>query len=207
MGYKARVSRRWVFFIGVVLALVLLDQWTKYLAVEHLTDRFDGHEGLGAELGALYTRSDETGPYGYHFMPSGKTEVIDGLLRFRYAENPGAAWGMFRAVPISLRMPLFHAVSIAAIVLITYLFRKLRGVPGETWAVIGLPLVLGGALGNYIDRISRQFVIDFIEAHWFDKAYWPTFNVADMAIVVGVIALLIDSVVRKEPKPVEAART
>ena len=61
-----------------------------------------------------------------------------------------------------------------------------------------LPLVLGGAIGNYIDRIARAFVIDFLEAHWYDKAAWPSFNVADAAIVVGVGLLMVDAFVRKE---------
>jgi signal peptidase II len=198
------VSRRWLFFLCVVVGVVLLDHWTKYLAVSHLTERFDGREGLGAELGALYGRPPEAGPHGYHFTPRGRSEVIDGLLRFRYAENPGAAWGLLRGLPPSLRMPLFHLVSIAAIVLITWYFRKLRGTREERWATLGLPLVLGGAIGNYIDRFTRAFVIDFIEAHWFDKAYWPSFNVADMAIVVGVGCLVVDAFVRKEEKPGKA---
>ena len=103
-------------------------------------------------------------------------------------------------IPVHLRLPLFHLVTLAAIVLITWYFRKLKGAPDEKWAVIGLPLMLGGAIGNYIDRIARAFVIDFIEAHWFDKAHWPSFNIADMALVVGVGCLIVDAFVRKEDK-------
>ena len=58
--------------------------------------------------------------------------------------------------------------------------------------------MLGGAIGNYIDRLARGFVIDFLEAHWMEQAYWPAFNVADTAIVIGVGLLVIDSFVRKE---------
>jgi signal peptidase II len=60
--------------------------------------------------------------------------------------------------------------------------------------------VLGGALGNYVDRIARGFVIDFLEAHWFDKAAWPSFNIADAAICVGVGMLVVDAFVRREEK-------
>lgn len=194
------MPRRFVFFLVLSLSLVVLDQWTKYLAVEHLTSHFDATEGFAADFGALYADPPPiTG--GYHFAPRGKVEVIDGLLRFRYAENQGAAWGLFRTLPPNVRGPLFHLVSIGAILLITWYFRSLSGKPEEKWALLGLPLVLGGAIGNYIDRIARSFVIDFIEAHWFDKAYWPSFNVADMAIVAGVAALIIDAIVRKEHKP------
>jgi signal peptidase II len=69
----------------------------------------------------------------------------------------------------------------------------------------GLPLVFGGAIGNYLDRLARGFVIDFLEAHWFEKAYWPAFNIADSAIVVGVGLLVIDSFVRKETKVAKPA--
>jgi len=127
------------------------------------------------------------------------------FFRFRYAENPGAAFGLFRNLPENLRGPLFHVVSLGAVILIAFYFSKLTGAKNEKWAKWGLPLVLGGAIGNYMDRLARGFVIDFLEAHWFEKAYWPAFNVADSAICIGVGLLVIDSFVRKEVKtPVRA---
>ncbi|MBX5480590.1 MAG: signal peptidase II [Myxococcaceae bacterium] len=195
------MPRRYLLFIVLSVGVVLLDQWTKYFAVDALTVRFDGKESAGAELKALYAAPPPEGLGGYHFTPRGKVEVIPGLLRFRYAENPGAAWGLFRGLPPGIRGPLFHVISIGAVILIVWYFRKLSGARSEAWAIVGLPLVLAGAVGNYIDRIARAFVIDFIEAHWFDKAYWPSFNVADMAICVGVACLVIDAFVRREKKP------
>lgn len=141
------MARRYVLFLGVTLAVVLLDHWTKYLAVDHLTSFFDAREGVAAELGALY--GDPPPQSGvFHYPPKGKVEVFDGLLRFRYAENPGAAWGLFRTLPPNVRGPLFHVVSIGAVILIVSFFRKLTGKPEERWALWGLPLVLGGALGT-----------------------------------------------------------
>ena len=100
-----------------------------------------------------------------------------------------------------MRGPLFHLVSIGAVFLIVYYYRKLTwGERIERWARWGLPLVLGGAIGNYVDRLARSFVIDFIEAHWFDKWAWPSFNVADSAICVGVGMLVLDAIVRREKK-------
>lgn len=198
------MPRRYLFFFGVTLAVVLLDQWTKYLAVDALTTRFDPHESVGAELGALYSRPDDAPEKGYVFTPRGQYDVFESFLRFRYAENPGAAFGLFRQLPPNIRGPLFHLVSLGAIVLITWTFRKLEGTRQERFAAWGLPLVLGGALGNYIDRIARSFVIDFIEAHWFDRAYWPSFNIADIAICIGVGCLIVDAFVRKEKKPAAA---
>jgi signal peptidase II len=198
-GYKVDVSRRSFFFIALTAAIVLFDQWTKYLAVGHLTAHFDGHDGAAAELRALYSDPPPASS-GYHYLPRGEVEIARNVLRLRHAENPGAAWGLFRDLPPGLRGLVFHVVSIGAVVMIIAYFRRLSGRPEERWALVGLPLVLGGAIGNYIDRLARSFVIDFIEAHWFDRAHWPSFNVADVAITVGVICLLIDGLVRRERK-------
>jgi signal peptidase II len=104
-------------------------------------------------------------------------------------------------LPEAVRGPLFHLVSIGAVILISYYFMKLSGAnPAEKWALWGLPLVLGGAIGNYADRLARGFVVDYFEAHWFDKASWPVFNIADSAICVGVGMLVLDAFVRREKK-------
>ena len=57
----------------------------------------------------------------------------------------------------------------------------------------GLALILGGALGNVIDRVARGHVVDFIHVHWFDSWYFPAFNVADSAITIGAALLILDS--------------
>ncbi|HSP80110.1 MAG TPA: signal peptidase II, partial [Myxococcaceae bacterium] len=122
--------------------------------------------------------------------------------------------GLFGDLPPAVRGPLFHVVSLGAVALILWFVGTLSGRnPKERWALWGAPLVLGGAIGNYIDRLARGFVIDFLEAHWYDKAAWPSFNVADMAIVAGVGLLMVDAFVRKDKaeessreQPTEAAR-
>jgi signal peptidase II len=202
------VPRKYLILLVVALGVVFLDQWTKYRVVAELTTRFDGRETLGERLKALYGEPPPLGFDGLHFRSKRHIEVAENFFRLRYAENPGAAWGMFRNLPPHIRGPLFHVVSIGAVILIGYYFTKLSGKdPDEKWALWGLPLVLGGALGNYIDRIARAFVIDFAEAHWYDKASWPSFNVADAAICVGVGLLLVDAFVRKEEKPGEKPAT
>ncbi|MCY1040466.1 signal peptidase II [Corallococcus sp. bb12-1] len=201
------MPRKYVILLALTLGVIVLDQWTKYLVVRDLTTRFDGATTLGQRLGAMYTPAEAAGRYGLHFQPRRHVEVVDDFFRLRYAENPGAAWGMFRDLPPHVRGPLFHLVSLGAVLLIVFYFRKLTGTdPAEKWALWGLPLVLGGALGNYIDRVARAFVIDFLEAHWYDKAAWPSFNVADAAIVVGVGMLVVDAFVRKEKPPSEPAK-
>lgn len=196
------MPRKYILLLTVALSVILLDQWTKYAVVRELTTRFDDRPTLGERLSAMYGEPPPQGFDGLHFRSKRYIEVSDNFFRLRYAENPGAAWGMFRSLPPATRGLLFHVVSIGAVVLITWYFSKLTGKdPQEKWALWGLPLVLGGAIGNYIDRIARAFVIDFLEAHWYDKAAWPSFNVADSAIVVGVGLLMVDAFVRKEETP------
>ncbi len=201
------MPRKYILLLTVALGVIVLDQWTKYLIVRELTTLFDERPTLGERLSALYGEPPAPGFDGLHYRSKRYIEVSPSFFRLRYAENPGAAWGLFRNLPPTTRGPLFHVVSIGAVVLISWYFSKLSGKdPQERWALWGLPLVLGGAIGNYIDRIARAFVIDFLEAHWYDKAAWPSFNVADSAIVVGVGLLLVDSFVRKEtPKEDKSA--
>lgn len=128
--------------------------------------------------------------------------IFEGdFLQLGYAENHAAALGLFKNVPEHLRTPLFHLVSLGAVALVFYYAAKLTGAKAERFAKWGLPLVLGGALGNEVDRLFRGFVIDFIDLHpggW----QWPAFNIADAAIVSGMVLLILDSLAR----PVEPPR-
>lgn len=122
-------------------------------------------------------------------------ELIKGRLALVLARNPGGAWGMFHDQPEKVRKPFFVVVSVIAVIVIVGMYRKLdRKQLALKW---GLPLVLGGALGNLVDRIRYGQVIDFIDVvYWHNKAglerHWPTFNVADIAICVGVGLMAID---------------
>ena len=196
--------RKLVVLYVSALALVLVDQWVKYEMVGRLTTRFDGLPSVSERLGALYGPAPAPGWDGLHFRPKRPIVFSEDFLMLRYAENPGAAFGLFRRLPPGARGPLFHLVSIGAVVLITLYYLRLNGTREERWALIGLPLVLGGALGNWVDRLARGFVIDFIEAHWRSVYTWPSFNVADSAIVVGVILLLVDGMVRRDRKAAPA---
>ena len=199
------MPRKYLILLTVALGVIVLDQWTKYLVVRELTTRFDDLPTLSERLSAMYGEPPPQGFDGLHYRSKRYIEVSESFFRLRYAENPGAAWGLFRNLPPTTRGLLFHVVSIGAVVLITWYFSKLSGKdPAEKWALWGLPLVLGGAIGNYIDRIARAFVIDFLEAHWFDKAAWPSFNIADAAICVGVGMLMVDAFVRKEEPTAQA---
>jgi signal peptidase II len=122
-------------------------------------------------------------------------EIIKGRLAFVLARNPGGAWGMLHDQPEKIRKPFFVIVSVIAVVVIVGMFRKLD--PKQRALKWGLPLVLGGALGNLVDRIRYSQVIDFIDVvYWTHKIrgplHWPTFNVADIAICVGVLLMAVD---------------
>jgi len=116
------------------------------------------------------------------------------------AKNKGGAWGLLQTADEAVRRPFFLLVSVAAIAFIVTLYRKLQ--PRQLALKWGLPLVLGGALGNVFDRIRYGSVIDFIDAHVQWKGHdhhWPTFNVADIAICVGVGLMAVDMFTAKRP--------
>jgi len=112
--------------------------------------------------------------------PNGDTnqiKVIPGFLRFIYVENTGAAFGMFQG-----KSPILTTLALLVIVFLIIYFR--RAIAESLWLSIALGLQLGGALGNVIDRIRHGFVVDFINV-----PKWPTFNVSDSSITIGVIML------------------
>jgi len=117
------------------------------------------------------------------------------IVRFALAHNPAGAWSMFHFAPGLLRRILFVTVSVLASVLLTVWYMRLPR--HERMVRVGIATVLGGALGNLIDRVMVGSVIDFIEisASWGgQRHFWPTFNVADIAIVVGVALMMIQMV-------------
>lgn len=119
-------------------------------------------------------------------LVTGKPVVIDvipGLLAFRYAENTGAAFSMFSNYP----MLLTGITSLIALALLGWYWKTPVGHRVTRWA---LALVLGGAIGNLIDRFARGSVVDFIDAYW-RSYHWPTFNIADSAICIGIGILFL----------------
>jgi signal peptidase II len=148
-----------------------------------------------------------------HLGASTVAELVKNHLSLIRAENRGGAWGLLQSTSENVRRPFFLLVSVAAIAFIMTLYRRLQGQQRALqW---GLPLVLGGALGNVLDRIRYGHVIDFIDyrADWMRKLnemllhnsndHWPTFNIADIAICVGVGLMAVDMFTSKRgPRPV-----
>jgi lipoprotein signal peptidase len=119
----------------------------------------------------------------------GMVEVWPHVITLVLARNRGGAWGLLQTASENVRRPFFLLVSVAAIAFIMTLYRRLQ--PRQRALRWGLPLVLGGALGNVLDRVRYGHVIDFIDCHVRDR-HWPTFNVADIAICVGVGLMALD---------------
>ncbi len=120
--------------------------------------------------------------------------VFESWWNFRLTGNRGAAWGIFGGVDDSLRVPFFFVISMIAIIAIIYIYRSAQGQNLLRWA---LTLIMGGAIGNLIDRVRIGYVVDFIDWHY-QNHHWPTFNVADIAISVGVGLFILDAIVNRE---------
>jgi signal peptidase II len=113
----------------------------------------------------------------------GSIEVIEDFFNLTYIRNTGAAFGMFAGSAAAFRLPFLVLVSTAAIVFILIMIRRLRN--DQTGLHVALAFVLGGAIGNLIDRLVYGEVIDFLDVYW-SSYHWPAFNIADSFITVGV---------------------
>lgn len=126
--------------------------------------------------------------------------IIPDYFSWTLAYNTGAAFS-FLADAAGWQRWFFAAVALAVSVVLVVWLKRLK--PSETWLAVALALVLGGALGNLVDRVVFGHVVDFILLHWHQQWYFPAFNVADMAITGGAILLALDMF--KSEKSGEAA--
>jgi len=176
MSFLRTLAIRWPYFViaGVVL---VLDQATKVLAHTHLR---------GASV----------------------VEILPGFFNLAYSRNRGGLFGYFSNLTDPWRTVLLTLLPLVAIGLISWFI--VRSDQTHRATRIGLGLILGGAVGNLIDRVFRGEVIDFLDVYaspeglagWlirtFGTAHWPTFNIADSAIVVGAGLLILD-IFRAQP--------
>jgi signal peptidase II len=125
--------------------------------------------------------------------------VIPGFFDIVFVLNPGAAFGFLATLSEQVRNPLFILISILAVVLIV--FYHTRYLRSHRLVSVALGLVLGGAVGNLIDRLRYGMVVDFLDVHA-GPYHWPAFNVADSAISVGVSLMILDMLLdwRRERK-------
>ncbi len=194
------MSSKWKLLVAIFVVWVVADQVTKYLAVEHLTYAFEvaGAKTLGQRIGAFFSQRE----LQERHLAGEPYYVVRDFWAMRYAQNRGAAWGLLAGLPAGARVPFFHVVSVAAVIFILTYYRKLR--EDQRLLQVAFSLVLGGAVGNFIDRIARGYVIDFIDWHWRDPQFlvytrhWPTFNIADSGITIGVALMVLEMLVSKK---------
>ena len=179
-GLVRRSTQAIVLCAVATVALIALDLWTKDLAVEHLSR---------ARIGDPPTVCADGGIRGMQRFPGEPHVIIEDYLELRYAENCGAAFGLLDDAPREVRRIVFGAAGVLATVFLFVLFVRGSGGPLFAWSV---PLIVSGAVGNLVDRARLEYVVDFIRFHIGDSWEYPTFNVADITITVGVALLVID---------------
>ncbi|MCA9545105.1 MAG: signal peptidase II [Myxococcales bacterium] len=145
------------------------DQWSKWAAVRLLVE------------GPL--------PREPAHILSGTWPVTDAWLNLRVGGNRGAAMGLAGELPPLQHGLLFAGVAVIAVAVVWFLYRRAHGHRALQW---GLALMLGGSLGNLVDRVNHGYVVDFLQITAGASAL-PTFNLADVAIAVGAVLLLLDA--------------
>ena len=174
----------WAAFAALALGILVADQASKWAALAALTDAMQGViDGAASWAGLGRFLSSE------HPARRGAITVVGNYFHLRYVENPGAAWGFLSGSAAAWRTPFFLAVSLAAMGFILLHYRRSSG--SQPLMRVALAMVFGGAVGNFFDRARLGYVIDFIDWHLGEAFTWPTFNVADAAISVGGIFLVI----------------
>jgi signal peptidase II len=152
-------SGSWLPWLGLALAILIADQFTKVLIM------------------------------GYYRL--GDSTYVASFFNIVRAHNTGAAFS-FLAGASGWQRWFFTAVGIAAAVFIIWM---LRSHAGQKLFSFALASILGGAIGNVVDRLLHGYVVDFIQVHW-RGWYFPAFNVADSAITVGAAVLILDELLR-----------
>ena len=122
--------------------------------------------------------------------------IVEGLARLTHVQNRGAAFGILSEADLPYQSVLFSVVSIIALGAIAVYAWKLPVASRLPRAA--LALIMGGAVGNLLDRMRLGYVIDYVDVYW-GRHHWPAFNVADSAISVGVALLVLD--ILRSPQP------
>jgi signal peptidase II len=128
--------------------------------------------------------------------------VIEPIFYLTHVRNPGASFSLFIIEDPTLRIAVFGSLSLVAIAVILDFVRRLE--PDARASALALGAVLGGAVGNLIDRLAYGEVVDFLRV-WLTRGYsWPDFNLADSFIVCGVIYLVFEAIFLGSPAAEEA---
>ena len=127
--------------------------------------------------------------------------IIDGFFSLTYVRNTGAAFGIFSGSHEAFRLPFLILVSVLALGFVVVMLKRLRD--EETGLITALSFIIGGAIGNLVDRVLYGEVIDFLDFYW-SNYHWPAFNVADSCITVGVLITLYYLIKAKGEDPFAA---
>ena len=185
--WKSRSGRLMALSLGLVFfAAVGLDQVTKlHIQQQLLLSETDIHTFVPGTKDLFALGRPNVSPYFG--------------MRLEYSRNTGAAFSMLADLPDVIRVPFFHIVTLLAILMIALYMRE---TPLNYMATrFGLVMILAGAIGNFLDRVQRGYVIDFIGVDWNFFGWYhrfAIFNVADVCINIGVILLLIELLVRRK---------
>lgn len=117
--------------------------------------------------------------------------VVQGCFDITYVRNPGAAFGIFASQGETFRRTFFISTTVIALVLMAVMAYRLED--ERTWLLVSLAMIFGGAAGNLIDRVRWGEVVDFLLVYY-RQYHWPAFNVADSAITVGMVILVLEEI-------------
>ena len=126
--------------------------------------------------------------------------IVDDFFDLTYVRNTGAAFGLFASVDSSIKAILLNSVAVVVFLIVSAY--ALRSSHKSVRLQVGLALILGGAVGNLLDRVRFGYVVDFLDFA-VSGHHWPAFNVADSAICIGVGLLFLD-MLRNEEEPLRA---
>lgn len=121
--------------------------------------------------------------------------VIENFFNLTFVKNYGAAFGFLAQSNPEFREVFFLAMPPVAMIVIGFLLKSVH--ESDKTQLLSLSAILGGAIGNYIDRLRFRYVVDFLDFHWYNQYSWPAFNIADSAIVMGVVVLMIQMFLQK----------
>lgn len=178
----------------VFVSTLIIDQVTKRhahktLLVEDSPTNLDQYRSRYVEVGSLGKESID---------PAVKSDFV--RLKMHYQRNRGAAFSMLATMADNIRIPFFYAVTVFSVLYILYYLRTLP--INYHLTRFGLVMIMAGAIGNFIDRIIQGYVIDFVDVSWSIFGWrhdFAVFNVADIAINVGIIAFILEMVLKRKP--------
>lgn len=123
--------------------------------------------------------------------PLTSMELIPGFLDLNYAENSGIAFGLFDRSDSALKPLLL--IALASVAILVVLFSMSRTPHDNQLLHFALAILLGGIVGNFVDRLTAGTVVDFVDLHWREAYHWPTFNLADAAITCSVLVIVFET--------------